>query len=202
MNVLRYRDLLILVVQVTSLIVVCAGRVPACNETRPERMKDLTQMLLQGSNQWLAYDADNIQSKVMIEIMPSILTNQSTTTCPRNSNSTCPFYMVKETVPTRIPSVLMHTRCACDQCQISGLRGRNKQRYMCEPTHRYLPVLKRQNHCVNGEYDYVIVQQKVAVSCHCIRKPIMTKRGKKNRKRKSQKGKISANHKIPKNFSN
>ncbi|OWF44550.1 interleukin 17-like protein [Mizuhopecten yessoensis] len=201
MTTLRFREALFFLCQMTSLVVVCVGRVPICREPSSERMKNLTQMLLLGSNRWLTYDAVNVRSKAVLEVMPSKITGDISTNCPQNTNSTCPTYMVKETVPTRIPSVIMHARCACDQCQISGLRGKNKQRYMCEPLHRFLPVLKRQDVCVNGEYDYVIVQQRVAVSCHCVRKPITKKGRKKGRKSKSKKQKISTNHKSPKNFS-
>ncbi|XP_069141005.1 interleukin 17-like protein [Argopecten irradians] len=201
MKVLRLRCLLVLLFQVTSPIVVYGSAIPKCSEPSSERMKNLTHMLLLGNSQWLTYDADNILSEAKIEIMPSLTTNQISTTCPAKSNSTCPSYMVKETVPTRVPSVIIHTRCACDQCQIPKLKGFNKLQHVCEPTYRFIPVLKRQTHCVNGEYDYVIVQQRVAVSCHCVRKSLPQKKGgKRIKRRKTGKRKVSKSRKMAQNY--
>ncbi|XP_060072546.1 interleukin 17-like protein [Ylistrum balloti] len=202
MTVFRFRDVVILLCQMTALIVMCTGRPPACREASSDRLKNLTQMLFLRDSHWLTYDAIDIHSEAVIEILPSKITNEIITTCPKTTNSTCPSYMVKETVPTRIPSVIMHTRCACDSCQISGIKGRNRLQYRCEPAHRFLPVLKRQDACVNGEYDYVIVQQRVAVSCHCVRKPLTRKRTRRIKKgKKPMKKKYSATRKIPQDFS-
>ncbi|XP_021365521.1 interleukin 17-like protein [Mizuhopecten yessoensis] len=119
---------------------------------------------------------------------------QGDTSCPAPTDqddsedpSTCPSYLVKEVDPTRIPSAIVHARCRCENCQISGLRSRRRHQYACEPVYRFLPVLKRQSTCIDGEYQYALVHQRVAVSCHCVRS-------------RNNRAKLSTSFKSPENF--
>ncbi|XP_060072545.1 interleukin 17-like protein [Ylistrum balloti] len=160
-----------------------------CRNPNATQMINLTHTLLQGSSLWLSHEATDIDAS---SVYRSLL--QGDTSCPVPTGngeledpSTCPSYLVKEVDATRIPSTIVHAQCRCDSCQISGLRHKRRQQYACEPVYRFLPVLKRQNTCINGEYEYVLSQQKVAVACHCVRS-------------RTNRPQISANHKSPENF--
>ncbi|XP_033756647.1 interleukin 17-like protein [Pecten maximus] len=159
-----------------------------CRNPSTSQMNNLTRTLLQGSKLWLSYDATEVDTSDVYTVLL-----QGDTSCPvptgqgeAEDPSTCPSYLVKEVDATRIPSTIVHARCRCSECQIPGLR-RRRQHYACEPVYRFLPVLKRQSTCIDGEYEYALSQQKVAVSCQCVRSRIT-------------RPKFSSNFKSPENF--
>ena len=86
--------------------------------------------------------------------------------------STCPYYYIISHDPLRYPVVIAEARCKCMYC-LDNSTGDN----LCEPIFFPKTVLRRQNKCVDGIYEYKPEAYHLQNGCVCAkRRPLSSAR--------------------------
>ena len=93
-----------------------------------------------------------------------------------NQISTCPWTVILNEDPDRIPTSISEAECSCDQCvQYDGECSRTKRRPCyaykgrCEKVYTSKVVIMRHCNQTTGEYQYTSGLLPVAVGCTCSR---------------------------------
>ena len=79
--------------------------------------------------------------------------------------STCPYYYVISNDPLRYPVAIAEARCKCMRC-FDDSTGDN----LCEPIYFPKTVLRRQNECINGIYQYKPETNYIQNGCVCAKR--------------------------------
>lgn len=79
------------------------------------------------------------------------------------NRSVCPWDIVAEYDPLRIPATVAKARCSCQNCLSKDLL--NSRSYGCVTVDSAIPVIRKE--CVNMTYTYQVELETVPVGCSC-----------------------------------
>lgn len=84
-------------------------------------------------------------------------------------NLHCPWDVVAEFNPLRLPATIAKARCACDEClSRDSLSSGDSIETECREINSLMPVIRKQ--CVDSIYEYFVKLETVPVGCACQRK--------------------------------
>ena len=98
--------------------------------------------------------------------------------------STCPYYYVISNDPFRYPVAIAEARCKCMYC-FDDSTGDN----LCEPVYFPKTILRRQQECLNGIYEYQPETYYIQNGCVCAkRRFVLTSKQETSRNNTNQVG--------------
>ena len=81
----------------------------------------------------------------------------------------CPWHYVLDIDDDRMPRVMVHAQCSCENCRF--LSGRHSG--SCEPVYHTRLVQRRVRCKEDGFYEYVDFEEQIPVGCACVRAAVL-----------------------------